>query len=321
MTAVDTRRTYGFYGTQPKRAPRPLSEIPELWVQVEDGVRAAPIATDPPARPRRRHPALAPDDPRHGTINGYGNLACRCDACKAANAAYQRKLRLERHGRPIPDHVHGTENGYARWYCKCDACRAAHKATLTPSPRRVAERARTEAMYQDYCRGLTVPQVAEKYGLTPGAVYSRFQYAGYKRRDTTSNAGGMYFDYCTGMSIAQIAEKWGCSVRVVQSRLSQLRVPLRPRRGGTVQVRVPAGTTFDAANKLRSATAGVRRAEAARKALAVTTDERWRQVLQLRIDDPVASLAQLGLRCTPPMTKDAFASHLRRALINAGVAS
>ena len=28
-------------------------------------------------------------DPRHGTLNGYKNLDCRCDPCKAANSAGQ----------------------------------------------------------------------------------------------------------------------------------------------------------------------------------------------------------------------------------------
>lgn len=30
-----------------------------------------------------------PDDPRHGTLNGYDNLCCRCDRCRRANADYQ----------------------------------------------------------------------------------------------------------------------------------------------------------------------------------------------------------------------------------------
>ena len=28
---------------------------------------------------------LSPDDPRHGTANGYSNLGCRCAACREAN--------------------------------------------------------------------------------------------------------------------------------------------------------------------------------------------------------------------------------------------
>ena len=33
---------------------------------------------------------MAEDDPRHGTANGYVNLKCRCDLCRAAWATYQR---------------------------------------------------------------------------------------------------------------------------------------------------------------------------------------------------------------------------------------
>lgn len=33
---------------------------------------------------------LSPDDPRHGTQNGYGNLKCRCEPCKKANTNYLR---------------------------------------------------------------------------------------------------------------------------------------------------------------------------------------------------------------------------------------
>lgn len=31
-----------------------------------------------------------PDDPRHGTENGYSNLRCRCDRCTDAHATYYR---------------------------------------------------------------------------------------------------------------------------------------------------------------------------------------------------------------------------------------
>lgn len=34
---------------------------------------------------REREP-LAPDDPRHGTMNAYNNYRCRCDACRQENA-------------------------------------------------------------------------------------------------------------------------------------------------------------------------------------------------------------------------------------------
>lgn len=35
--------------------------------------------------------SLAPDDPRHGTVNGYINLRCRCAPCREAGSAYQRE--------------------------------------------------------------------------------------------------------------------------------------------------------------------------------------------------------------------------------------
>jgi hypothetical protein len=41
---------------------------------------------------RYRTRGLAENDPRHGTPNGYKNCGCRCDACRAANAAEQRKF-------------------------------------------------------------------------------------------------------------------------------------------------------------------------------------------------------------------------------------
>lgn len=37
-----------------------------------------------------------PADPRHGTVNAYRNLRCRCDRCRAANTASCAQLRTER---------------------------------------------------------------------------------------------------------------------------------------------------------------------------------------------------------------------------------
>jgi len=80
---------------------------------------------------------LAPDDPRHGTNNGYVNHGCRCEPCHEANKAYQRSrnhLKNEwrwRTGRskPLEEHLaeieaaHGTESRYQR--CDCPECRQA----------------------------------------------------------------------------------------------------------------------------------------------------------------------------------------------------
>lgn len=39
---------------------------------------------------------LAEDDPRHGTVNGYTNLGCRCPACTRSNADRMRDY-MNRH--------------------------------------------------------------------------------------------------------------------------------------------------------------------------------------------------------------------------------
>lgn len=68
---------------------------------------------------------MEPDDPRHGTDNGYSNLHCRCQSCRTANAIKQRDDRARRATVKVPDHVHGTPNGYGNWRCRCDECRRA----------------------------------------------------------------------------------------------------------------------------------------------------------------------------------------------------
>lgn len=45
---------------------------------------------------------LTADDPRHGTVNAYNNLGCRCDRCRAANTEYCRMLRLRPPAPPKP---------------------------------------------------------------------------------------------------------------------------------------------------------------------------------------------------------------------------
>lgn len=54
--------------------------------------RSSPMST-------REEFASTPADPRHGTLNGYNNLRCRCDRCRAANAASQREYMQRRRNR------------------------------------------------------------------------------------------------------------------------------------------------------------------------------------------------------------------------------
>ncbi|UQN30681.1 hypothetical protein [Brachybacterium kimchii] len=53
----------------------------------------------------------------HGTRSHY-RAGCRCDDCRAANAAYDRAYRAGHR-------EHGTRAAYTRG-CRCDACRSAN---------------------------------------------------------------------------------------------------------------------------------------------------------------------------------------------------
>jgi hypothetical protein len=72
---------------------------------------------------------MTPDDPRHGTVNGYTNLKCRCKSCRRAwadAAIRKRKARASRlSATPVE---HGTESTYTNWACRCAECRAAGNA-------------------------------------------------------------------------------------------------------------------------------------------------------------------------------------------------
>lgn len=75
-----------------------------------------------------------------------------------------------------------------------------------------------------------------------------------------------------------------------------------------------------ASNRRRAAAAGRRQAGLAQHALVVvcacgdSRRMRWIAVLHHRIDNPAASLRELAETMTPPMSKDAYAAALRRAL-------
>ena len=67
------------------------------------------------------------DDPRHGSLNGYINLMCRCEACRKANAEAARDFRAKRKAKGLPagDPRHGKEATYTNYGCRCRACRDA----------------------------------------------------------------------------------------------------------------------------------------------------------------------------------------------------
>lgn len=68
---------------------------------------------NPPAKQKRiRGPLVTPDDPRHGTVNGYSNHGCRCRACKDAIVDRARKERAQK--RPADRPVKFDRQGFCR---------------------------------------------------------------------------------------------------------------------------------------------------------------------------------------------------------------
>jgi hypothetical protein len=72
-----------------------------------------------------RPPNVVRDD-QHGTRTGY-SYGCRCDACRAAQAACDsaRRPRTGRTPKPSTPLRHGTCHGYNRG-CRCDECQRAN---------------------------------------------------------------------------------------------------------------------------------------------------------------------------------------------------
>lgn len=66
-------------------------------------------------------------DPRHGTLNGYKNCGCRCNACREAHRQAMAKTRKTLKSRPTGDVPHGTPGGYENWGCRCGDCTEAHR--------------------------------------------------------------------------------------------------------------------------------------------------------------------------------------------------
>lgn len=82
---------------------------------------------------------MTPDDPRHGTQNGYNNQRCHCELCRAAHAAYEMRARRRRGVRPLVELNaasaaaaklrHGTRGRYNKG-CHCLECKAAARAYI-----------------------------------------------------------------------------------------------------------------------------------------------------------------------------------------------
>lgn len=86
--------------------------------------------------------SLAPDDPRHGTTNAYGNLGCRCEQCREANRVSHQDYieRVKAAGRSLGEH--GSSLRYDTG-CRCDICRLAHNRRSREKKRARRQKNRT----------------------------------------------------------------------------------------------------------------------------------------------------------------------------------
>lgn len=122
----------------------------------------------------------------------------------------------------------------------------------------------------------------------------------------------MCHDYAIGMSVPKIAAKYGVSASFVYQSLQRTGLTRerddRHGPGNCINVKAP----FAQANKARTRAAAAVRIQAAADARNLRPIEKL--VVDLRIEHPELSLAELGALCDPPMTKYAYAARLRRAL-------
>jgi hypothetical protein len=78
----------------------------------------------------------AENRPEHGTYNCYDKHRCRCDLCRAANAARHLEARRRRRQAVEAGTVvitkHGTST-YTNWGCRCEVCIKAQAQACAPA--------------------------------------------------------------------------------------------------------------------------------------------------------------------------------------------
>jgi len=114
-----------------------------------------------------------PEDERHGTVNGYVNLGCRCDRCRGAQRDYCRDY-THRTGRRRPREQwlserrtqaesrdnHGSETRYSRG-CRCEPCRRA--AADARARRRLMPAVSRHGVYSSYSNGCRCDECRAAY--------------------------------------------------------------------------------------------------------------------------------------------------------------
>ena len=108
------------------------------------GCRCEPCKEAGRQRRAKRKAGFGPDDPRHGSVNGYYTLGCRCDKCRQA----VRDMRAK--GLPPDDPRHGRAVGYSHWGCRCEPCRAAWDEKYRGAARRSSLKKRYGITPEEY---------------------------------------------------------------------------------------------------------------------------------------------------------------------------
>lgn len=75
-----------------------------------------------------------PEDPRHGTKNGYGNLGCRCPRCTEATRIAQAEQVARPRQLAPGDPRHGTRYARTYWHCHCEICEPPLDPNLLTTP-------------------------------------------------------------------------------------------------------------------------------------------------------------------------------------------
>lgn len=68
----------------------------EGYIRPTTGARVCSVCENARARAKRKGGLPDPNDPRHGTPNGYLNLGCRCGSCREAARDHNRAKRQEK---------------------------------------------------------------------------------------------------------------------------------------------------------------------------------------------------------------------------------
>lgn len=97
--ALENNERFGIWGGASERQRRRMrtKRLAVTPSPHENGCKCDPCRARKSAQQaawRLNRGPLAPDDPRHGTANGYTNWSCRCEPCRTAH--YAAKYRRQR---------------------------------------------------------------------------------------------------------------------------------------------------------------------------------------------------------------------------------